>query len=370
MAKISKERDGTRCHYTDWLDCDVLAAAKQRIKLIVNLHDTVAVCFSGGKDSLAALHLVKEVYEDLGITKPVNVIFRDEELIPDVVIDFVDSYRQLPWLKMWWFAIPLKSTKYILGKTFDMIQWDPNREHVRPKPAWAVCADSPVLDQYTTDGYIANYCGFKGKTCFITGIRAQESLTRFRAIVNVKANPVVAATNEKRISMGRPIYDWHEDDIFRYFYDRKIAYCPIYNWQTYNGENLRVATPLFVESAKRLYALKSRDPEFYDRLLRIFPEVGVQASYYREFDRQSMFARYEDDGYEGVLQFIRDNITDPTQRRLAIKRYDTVMVMIEKNPHAYSPLHLLKAFASGAFKREIFPLTKAQQERERERQAQ
>lgn len=363
MAKIDKKADGTRCHYTDWLPVDVLTAAKQRIKLILNLHDTVAVCFSGGKDSLAALHLVKEVYDESGIVKPINVIFRDEELIPDVVVDFMESYHTLPWIKLWWFAIPLKSTKYILGKTHDMVQWDPHRPHVRPKPSWAIVDDGVVLDQYTADAYIANHCGFRGKVCFITGIRAQESLVRFRAIVNVKGNPVVAATSEKRISMGRLIYDWSENDIFRYFYDRKISYCPIYDWQTFNGENLRVATPLFVESAKRLWTLKTRDPEFYDRLLRIFPEVGVQAMYYRDMDRHSLFAKYEEDGYEGVLQYIRENITDPVQRRLAIKRYDMVMLMAEKAPHAYSPHHILKAFVSGAFKREIFPMTKAEQAR-------
>src|SRR5882724_7621148 len=100
MPSIDKNADGTRCHYTDWMDVDVLAAAKQRIKLILNLHDTVAVCFSGGKDSLAALHLVKEVYDESGIVKPINVIFRDEELIPDVVVEFMDSYRTLPWIKL------------------------------------------------------------------------------------------------------------------------------------------------------------------------------------------------------------------------------------------------------------------------------
>ena len=89
--------------------------------------------------------------------------------------------------------------------------------------------------------------------------------------------------------------------------------------------------------------------------------------YYRDLDRKSLFAGYEDDGYEGVLRYIRDNITDPGQRRLAIKRYDTVMVMQEKQPHAYSPHHVLKAFVSGAFKREIFPMRKDEQEKEKRR---
>ena len=45
----------------------------------------------------------------------VNVVFRDEELIPDEVIDFVNKYRQEPWVQMLWFAVPLASTKYVMG---------------------------------------------------------------------------------------------------------------------------------------------------------------------------------------------------------------------------------------------------------------
>ncbi len=56
---------------------------------IINTFDKIFVCFSGGKDSLAVLHLVKEVYQELGINEKINVIFRDEEVIPDDIIDFV-----------------------------------------------------------------------------------------------------------------------------------------------------------------------------------------------------------------------------------------------------------------------------------------
>lgn len=50
--------------------------------------------FSGGKDSLVALHLTKEVADERNIKKPIDVVFRDEELIPDEVINFVDEYRK------------------------------------------------------------------------------------------------------------------------------------------------------------------------------------------------------------------------------------------------------------------------------------
>jgi len=168
-----------------YIDVDVLTEARKRIAHIFELFDTSVVMFSGGKDSLATLHLVREVMLAQGDTRPVNVVFRDEELIQDEIVDFVASFRGLDWVKLLWFTVPLHSHKYILGVTHSYIQWDPNREWVRPKPAWGIDlepGDHRVFDQYSMDAFTARY--FNGKIAFITGIRASESIMRYRASVN------------------------------------------------------------------------------------------------------------------------------------------------------------------------------------------
>lgn len=88
-----------------YIDTDVLTEAKNRIRHVFDLFDTVVVMFSGGKDSLVVVHLVWEVAQELGHDH-INVVFRDEELIPDTVVDFVNEYRQKPWIKMLWYAVP------------------------------------------------------------------------------------------------------------------------------------------------------------------------------------------------------------------------------------------------------------------------
>lgn len=340
-----------------FLDIDVLTAAKQRIHHICDTHDSIAVCFSGGKDSLVVLHLAREVLAERGIKK-VNVVFRDEELIPDTVINFIDHYRQQEWVNMIYFAVPLLSSKYILGRSYEYVQWDPKRPHVRPIPAHAIKleqGDDRVFDQYSMDEYTATF--FKGKVALLTGIRAAESIMRFRASVNKLNENYINASSSGRVSLCKPIFDWEENDVFRFFYDYRVAYCPIYDHQMLAGRALRVATPLHAEQSKRLGQLRSIDPDFYNRVLKVFPEMEVQDRYYSSLDRDAIKAKYGAD-MAGVRSYIDDNITDEEQHKAAVARWKTIAAMHKNAPDAYPAEHALKYFMAGTFKRMLLPVNK------------
>lgn len=269
-----------------YIDTDVYTEAKKRIRRIITAFDSIVVCFSGGKDSLAVLNLCQEVYDEMGITKKLTVIFRDEELIPDDVINFVTDMRNSGKYNFRYYAIPLKSDKYILGKTFEYVQWDKGRKWLRQPPEFAITLPPDqykVFSQYTADTFICKE--EKGRVALITGIRADESLTRFRACVNKLNENYINATKDPRVHICKPIYDWTENDIFLYFYKKKINYCPIYDAQMLNGEALRVSTPLHAESAKRFDKIKTRYPVFYQQLVNLFPEMKVQERYYNSLDK-------------------------------------------------------------------------------------
>jgi predicted phosphoadenosine phosphosulfate sulfurtransferase len=136
------------------------------------------------------------------------------------------------------------------------------------------------------DGFTAQK--YRGKIAFLTGIRSAESLIRYRSCVNklnenyINGVPDPKATNVK---LCKPIFDWEENDVFRYFYDRKIRYCKLYDLQMWAGNSLRVSTPLHAESAKKFDLIRSTVPDFYRRVTDVFPEMLAHERYYKEMDR-------------------------------------------------------------------------------------
>lgn len=353
-----------------YIDVDVYTMAKKRIKHVINSFDTVLVAFSGGKDSLAVLELVDEVYKEMGIQEKVKVIFRDEELIPDDVIEFVKEHAESGRWDFRYYAIPLWSTKFILGKSYDYIQWDKDREWLRQPPEYAITIpddEYKVYSQYDADEFIAK--DEKGRVAFINGIRADESLTRLMSCVVKRNENYINSTGSKRIKLVKPIYDWTERDLFVYFCKNDIRYCDIYDKQILNGQQLRVATPLHAENAKTLYKLKTLYPKFYDQLMNLFPEMEVQVRYWKEYDRNGVIYKYEH-SFDGIRDYIREHISDPKQQALALKRVNTTertrknKLKAGQGTHNYGGypiLHVFKTILAGQYKREIMPKNKLTQ---------
>lgn len=344
-----------------YIEANVLDEARRRIDHVMDTFDDWIVAFSGGKDSLATLHLVRQVQEARGDKRKVKALFRDEEVIPDGVVQFVTALRtsEADWLDLEWWAAPARASHFILGETFDHVAFDPNREWVRQPPEFALSGDDlgllpgQVIGQKSMDDLTVR--NMKGRAAIFTGVRAAESIIRYRSCVNKLHENYIVASSSKRAHLVRPIFDWQEDDVFRFFYDYDIDYCPVYDAQAWAREKLRVSTPMHAESAKRLAALAQHAPELYEGVMRVFPEMAVQARYWDDLDRSTTL-NDNADSWEAIHSWVKNNITDEAAQRRALKELASVQLRAMKQPESYPLPHVLKELMRAGGKRVIQPM--------------
>ena len=196
----------------------------------------------------------------------------------------------------------------------------------------------------------------------MTGVRADESLTRYRSVVNKLSEnyickPMVSQKGQQDtpdVKICKPIYDMSEADIFKYLWENDIKYCPTYDAQLFAGAGLRVATPLLAEGARRFCKLKTYEPTLYKQVIDIFPEMLAHERYFLDLDTRAIKEQYGQ-SIEGVRTWILENLTDEHEQAIALQRLDGIEGLHRNDPAAYSTKHILNYFMGGGYKRLIMP---------------
>jgi len=311
-----------------FLEMSCVDAARQRIRHIYDQFDTVCVQFSGGKDSTAVLLLAKEVHEERGLG-PVKVIFRDEEMVSPKTIEYVEKVRNYDWVDMEWYCLPYLAEVWVLGKREHIILWGKLRGEegrwVRDMPPWAINAQYFGLDNSKTlpeqtDFYTMQ--GKRGNTAFITGVRASESMVRYRSVVQkLHENYIVTPYRLKRgipLKLAKVIYDWNTDDVFKFIVEEHgYPYCEYYDLAALTGSNTRVGIPLHAVAIRRIGDVVQTEPDFYDRLVTCFPHIDAQRRWWPDFNIEKLINRYSEQGFSGALALIEDFMLGDDRKREA-----------------------------------------------------
>jgi len=329
-----------------FLDMSCVDAARERIRHVYDTFDTVCVQFSGGKDSTAVLYLAKELHEERGLG-PVKVIFRDEEMVSPVVLDYVEKVRNFDWIDMEWYCLPYGAEIWVLGRREPILLWDEKRRKngrlVRDFPEGAITGYHFGIDHTeglpeSVDYYTMQ--GKKGSTAFITGVRAAESMVRYRSCVQkLHENYIVKPYRMKSsipMKFAKIIYDWNTNDVFKFISEEHDApYCEYYDLAAITGSNTRVGIPLHSVAIRRIGDLVATEPDFYDRLWECFPQIDAQRRWWKDYDIEAVIENYSQMGWDGVKQVIDTLMLGSAERSRAQAYTADFRRKHAKDPYSY-----------------------------------
>jgi len=271
---------------------DVYQAVQKRLKTIFDTFDNIYVSFSGGKDSGLLLNLCIQYMRKHGITKKIGVFHQDFEAQYTETTNYVERMMTSnpDLIEPYWVCMPM--TVDVSTSAFQKywIPWNPAEKDIwvreMPTHPCVINLDNHKFDFYKqamlegnlyagfSPWYHNHVCGGQGKTICLVGIRTDESLNRFRAIVRADKgmHPGLHWTTKmgEDIYSGYPLYDWGVEDVWTANAKFEFDYNKLYDLFYYAGASIhemRVASPFLSFGTNSLKLYRAIEPNVWAKLL-------------------------------------------------------------------------------------------------------
>jgi len=212
------------------LGIDVLTAAQERIAFAFDNFPKISISFSGGKDSTVMLHLVMD--EAKRRNRGVAVLFIDLEGQYKLTIEHIQKCFDLYGenIEPFWICLPLHLRNAVSVYETHWICWDKEKElsWIRPLPALGINDEKCFpffLKGMEFEEFVPEFSRWyaNGESCAsFVGIRADESLNRYRTIQTLKKGRFQEKQWTTRVIDNvyniYPLYDWKVDDLWIYHF--------------------------------------------------------------------------------------------------------------------------------------------------------
>lgn len=280
-----------------YLGINVLTASENRISETFDKFKKIYISFSGGKDSTVLLHLVAN--EAIKRNRKFGVLFIDWECqfestishIKDLFTeynDFIEPY----WIQLEIMTNNSTSMYEPTWKSWDESKvklWTRDKElnSIKDKAYFPFYFDNITFEEFVPL-FGEWYANGEPTACFV-GLRAQESLNRFRTI----ARNDVSRFEDKKYSVKitqnlynfYPLYDWKATDIWKYFGYSKKLYNKIYDKMYQAGltiNQMRIDEPFGDEARKNLWLYHILEPHTWAKLVARMNGANTGSLYSQE----------------------------------------------------------------------------------------
>jgi len=261
----------------------VLEASRERIKYVFDHFEKIYISFSGGKDSTVMMHLVMD--EAIKRNVKVGILLIDLEAQYSNTISHAEQMYEIYKENIipFWVCIPMALSNAVSNFEPRWKCWDEDKKDLwvrqKPKNCISECSYFPFFyDGMEFEEFVVLfgewYADGKDTAGFI-GIRADESLNRFRTICTQKKETYKNVRYSTRITENAynfyPIYDWRTRDIWVYhakFKDKR--HNEVYDLMNKAGVPLsqqRLCQPYGHDQRKGLWLYHILEPQTWYKLL-------------------------------------------------------------------------------------------------------
>jgi predicted phosphoadenosine phosphosulfate sulfurtransferase len=306
---------------------NVYDATQERLKFIFENFERIYLSFSGGKDSGVMLNLVLDYMRANGITQKIGIQILDNEANYTHSLEFMHSIleKNLDLLDVYWCCLPITLPCTVSSYAIDWQCWGERDKArwIRPmpdKPYIVNMSNHPfpffredMTYDHFWDGFAEWYS--QGKRCAnLIGIRAVESLNRFRAIMNAEKQMLDGKQwtkkNTEHTYNVYPIYDWRTEDIWTANAKFEWEYNKLYDVFYRAGvpiKKMRVASPFMSESKSSLGMYRVIDSECWARLCARVQGANFIATYGKQLSYHS-FTLPAGHTWKSFVRFLLDTL--------------------------------------------------------------
>lgn len=328
---------------------NVYEAALTRLDFLFSEFEQIIISFSGGKDSGVMLNIALQYAEYTNQLDKVGVYHLDYEGQYQMTTDYVQrTFDALPQqVSKYWFCLPVKAQ---CATSMFQNYWQPWK--LEDKEKWCRALPNDCINEqnfpYKFDYEIADYefnvkfakeISKDKKTCFLVGIRTQESLHRYKAVNKFSDKNEYQSKNYTSLITSNcinayPIYDWLVDDIWLANYRFKFDYNKLYDLMHQAGikpNAMRVASPFNDCATESLKLYKAIDPNNWGKLIGRVNGVnfaglygGTTAMGWNSITKPAHFT------WKQYMYFLLDTLPEETKENYLRKLHVSFAYWLEK----------------------------------------